>query len=167
MFPFREESDSWPTASGNSVNCARSQKNIMKKRHGRISRRGERVQSQLPWRGSKRAREGKNKNCKRHKLTCKASSVGPLIQTISICSLQQRDFLPSSNCPPIYIYFICPNFPVEDFKKAGTKAASSGVYWFSSVQWFVALRLSPASLRTDCVQTRTRTLPLPLARRGA
>lgn len=80
IFPFREESDSWPTASGNSVNCARSQKNMMKKR-ARISRTGggERVQSQLPCEGWKSAKKRKkNKKCMKRKLTCKASSVGPL-----------------------------------------------------------------------------------------
>lgn len=106
IFPFQEENDSRPTASGNSVNCARSQKNMMKKGTD-IQKRRRRVQSQLLCKGSKSARKRKkNKKCIRHKLTCKASSVGPLTQTMSIGSLQQRDFLSSSNCPPINIYFL-------------------------------------------------------------
>lgn len=92
IFPFWEESDSWPTASGKLVNCARSQKNNMKK-EARISRRGgggrEGLQGQLRSKGLKSMSKRKNKpqqsqqvriKCRRHKLTCKAnsSSVGPL-----------------------------------------------------------------------------------------
>lgn len=161
IFPFWEESDSWPTASGKLVNCARSQKNNMKK-EARISRRGgggrEGLQGQLRSKGLKSMSKRKNKpqqsqqvriKCRRHKLTCKAnsSSVGPL-NSNHIHPLTPAAGL--SQVQTVVVGFLS-KLSREGFEK---------LPWFLMVllcvQQFVALRLRPATLRTDCIQ-RTRS----------
>lgn len=117
--------------------CKEPEKHYEKNR-ARISRtRGERVQSQLPCEGSESVRKRKKKH-EMYNSPVKRVLWVRLIQTISICSLQQRDFLTSSNCPPVYFLYFCPNFPVEDFKKEEKRSSFQWVctgFTLSSSPW--------------------------------